>query len=152
MPMISEATPIAFADPLPEAVDVVVIGAGVVGVSTAYFLARSGARVAVFEKGRVAGEQSSRNWGWVRQQGRDPAELPIAMESNRIWRGLAEETGERDLAFTECGCLYVATDPGRMARWEEWREVAAEHQLDSRILSAREVEALAPALNERGPT
>ena len=147
MPMISEATPIEFDGPLPEEADVVVIGAGVVGVSTAYFLARSGARVAVFEKGRVAGEQSSRNWGWVRQQGRDPAELPIAMEANRIWRGLAEETGERDLAFTECGCLYVATDPARMARWEEWREVAAQHQLDSRILSAKEVEALVPALN-----
>ena len=147
MPMISEATPVAFADPLPEAADVVVIGAGVVGVSTAYFLARSGARVAVFEKGRVAGEQSSRNWGWVRQQGRDPSELPIVMESKRIWRGLAEETGERDLAFTECGCLYVATDPERMARWEEWIEVAAQHQLDSRIVTPREVEALVPALN-----
>ena len=61
MPMISEATPIAFDGPLPEAVDVAVIGAGVVGVSTAYFLARNGVRVAVFEKGRVAGEQSSRN-------------------------------------------------------------------------------------------
>ena len=149
MPMISEATPIAFSDPLPEAVEVVVIGAGVVGVSTAYFLAKSGVRVAVFEKGRVAGEQSSRNWGWVRQQGRDPAELPIVMESNRIWRGLAEETGERDLAFTECGCLYVATGPDQMSRWEEWREMASRHQLDSRLLARQEVGALVPDLNGR---
>ena len=147
MPMISEATPIAFSDPLPEAVDVAVIGAGVVGVSTAYFLAKAGVRVALFEKGRVAGEQSSRNWGWVRQQGRDPAELPIAMEANRIWRSLAEETGERDLTFTECGCLYVTTDRSRMSRWEEWREVAARHQLDSRILTGREAEALLPDVN-----
>ena len=147
MPMISEATPIAFSDPLPEAVDVAVIGAGVVGVSTAYFLAKAGVRVALFEKGRVAGEQSSRNWGWVRQQGRDPAELPIAMEANRIWRSLAEETGERDLAFTECGCLYVTTDHARMSRWEDWREVAARHQLDSRMLTGREAEALLPDVN-----
>ena len=150
MPMISEATPVAFSDPLPESVDVLVIGAGVVGVSAAYFLARSGVRVAVCEKGRVAGEQSSRNWGWVRQQGRDPAELPIVMESNRIWRGLAEETGERDLAFTACGCLYVATGPDRMSRWEEWLEVAAQHQLDSRRLTGKEVEALVPGLNVAG--
>ena len=149
MPMISEATPIAFSDPLPESVDVVVIGAGVIGVSTAWFLAKSGVRVAVFEKGRVAGEQSSRNWGWIRQQGRDPAELPIAMESNRIWRGLTAETGERDLAFTECGCLYVATRPDQMSRWEEWREIAARHQLESRLLTAKEVEALVPDLNGR---
>ena len=63
MPMISEATPIAFADPLPDSVDVVVIGAGVVGTTTSYFLARRGVRVLLCEKGRVAGEQSSRNWG-----------------------------------------------------------------------------------------
>ena len=149
MPMISEANPVAFADPLPGEVDVLVIGAGVVGVSTAYFLAKSGVRVAVCEKGRVAGEQSSRNWGWVRQQGRDPAELPIVMESNRIWRGLAEETGERDLAFTECGCLYLATGPEQMSRWEEWREMASRHQLESRLLTASQVEALVPDLAGR---
>ena len=149
MPMISEANPVAFADPLPDEVDVLVIGAGVVGVSTAYFLAKSGVRVAVCEKGRVAGEQSSRNWGWVRQQGRDPAELPIVMESNRIWRGLAEETGERDLAFTECGCLYLATGPEQMSRWEEWREMASRHQLESRLLTAQQVEALVPDLAGR---
>ena len=149
MPMISEANPVAFSDSLPDAVDVVVIGAGVVGISAAYFLAKDGVRVAVFEKGRVAGEQSSRNWGWIRQQGRDPAELPIAMEANRIWRGLAEETGERDLAFTECGCLYVATGPGQMSRWEAWRDMAARHQLESRLLTAKEVETLVPDLDGR---
>ncbi len=53
--------------------------------------------VTLCEKGRVAGEQSSRNWGWVRQQGRDAAELPISMESNRLWQQLMKETGE-DLA------------------------------------------------------
>ena len=104
-------------------------------------------KVLVCEKGRVAGEQSSRNWGWVRQQGRDPAELPVAMESNRIWRGLAEETGERDLAFTGCGCLYLTRDPARMARWEEWREVASRHQLESRMLTAQEAAALVPEVS-----
>ena len=49
--------------------------------------AQAGVRVLLCEKGRVAGEQSSRNWGWVRQQGRDWAELPIMIESNRIWLG-----------------------------------------------------------------
>ena len=51
----------------PEAVDVVVIGAGIVGVSTAYELARRGISVALLEKGFVGAEQSSRNWGWCRQ-------------------------------------------------------------------------------------
>ena len=100
MPMITDQSPIAFADALPDAVDVVVIGAGIVGTATAYWLAKRGQRVLLCDKGRVAGEQSSRNWGWVRQQGRDWAELPVMVESNRIWRTLAQETSEADLAFT----------------------------------------------------
>ena len=63
----------AVANPLPDSVDVAIIGGGIVGCSAAYFLAREGVRVAVFEKGRIAGEQSGRNWGWVRQQGRSPS-------------------------------------------------------------------------------
>ncbi len=149
MPMISEATPVAFADPLPGAVDVVVIGAGVVGTTTSYFLARRGVRVLLCEKGRVAGEQSSRNWGWVRQQGRDCAELPIMMESNRIWRGLAEQSGEQDAAFTEAGCLYLAASEADLARFESWYEIAKQHQLDTRMLSAREAAALVPGIEGR---
>ncbi len=138
MPVITESTPIAFSDPLPETVDVVIIGAGIIGTSTAYFLAKHGAKVLLCEKGRVAGEQSSRNWGWVRQQGRDRAELPIMMESNRIWRDLARSTGEKDLGFTPSGCIYLAETERQLAKYESWHELARQHQLDTRLLSESE--------------
>ena len=64
-------------DALPASADVVVIGAGIIGVTAALELARADLSVAVIEKGRVAAEQSSRNWGWVRQQGRDRREIPL---------------------------------------------------------------------------
>ncbi len=144
MPMITDRFPIAFADPLPAAVDIVVIGAGVAGTASAYFLAERGAKVLLCEKGRVAGEQSSRNWGWVRQQGRDWAELPIMMESNRIWRGLAEKTGEADLVFTQSGCLHLIDSEARLRKYTEWHEMAKEHQLDTRLLSKAEVAARFP--------
>ena len=54
MPMISEATPIAFASALPDSTDVLIIGGGIVGMSTAYFLAKAGVHVTLCEKGRVA--------------------------------------------------------------------------------------------------
>ena len=137
--IISHASPIQFADPLPERVDVVIVGAGIVGVATAYYLARRGVRVAVCEKGRVAGEQSSRNWGWVRQQGRDRDELPIMMESNQIWRGLAKETGEAGLAFTQSGCLYLAESEAGLRKFEKWYDLAKQHQLDTELLTKADI-------------
>ncbi len=149
MPMITEATPIVHADKIPEEVDVVVIGAGIIGTSTAWFLARRGAKVALIEKGRVAGEQSSRNWGWIRQQGRDRDELPIVMESNRIWRSLASETGEKDLAFAGCGLAYLAEDERTLAKYEEWHDLAREHQLDTRMLSPATAREACPGFQGR---
>src|SRR5580658_9882883 len=70
---------------LPARADVVIIGGGIVGVSAALYLAKKGVSVALCEKGRIAGEQSSRNWGWCRTMGRDEAELPLAIESLRLW-------------------------------------------------------------------
>jgi glycine/D-amino acid oxidase-like deaminating enzyme len=125
-------------NPLPDAVDVAVIGGGVIGCSTAYFLARRGIRVAVFEKGRIAGEQSGRNWGWVRQQGRSPIELPVMMRSLRLWQELSRDLRE-DFGFTQGGCLYLAENAAQLSKLSEWLAVAREHGLDTRVLSTREL-------------
>jgi glycine/D-amino acid oxidase-like deaminating enzyme len=141
----SDQSPVTFTAELPAAVDVVVVGGGVIGVSTAWFLARGGQSVLLCDKGRIAGEQSSRNWGWVRQQGRDPAELPIMMESNRIWQGLAQEIG-CDVGFRQHGVLYIAENETEMQEHEEWVRLASEHDLESLLLSAGEVRERLPAL------
>ncbi|RUW51415.1 FAD-binding oxidoreductase, partial [Mesorhizobium sp. M8A.F.Ca.ET.021.01.1.1] len=90
---------------LPQSADVVVIGAGIVGVFAAYYMARRGLKVALVEKGRIGAEQSSRNWGWCRQQNRDARELPMATRSLDLWDSFAAETGE-DTGFRRCGLLY----------------------------------------------
>jgi glycine/D-amino acid oxidase-like deaminating enzyme len=120
---ISEAVPARFTPALPAACDVVVLGGGVIGVMTAWYLAEQGKRVVLCEKGRIAGEQSSRNWGWIRQQGRDLDELPIMVESLRIWKGLAQEFGEA-LGFRQEGVLYPARSEAEMAGFEAWRKAA----------------------------
>lgn len=147
---ISETSPVQFRPPLPDQCDTVVIGGGVIGVMTAWHLAKAGQRVVLCEKGRVAGEQSSRNWGWVRQQGRDPSELPIAMEANRIWQGLAKECGE-DLGFRQTGVLYLANKAGDMAGFENWLQFAKAHQLDTKLLSKAEVSAMLPGARADWP-
>ena len=135
---ITVASPIRFADPLPARADVVVIGGGVMGVMTAWHLAQAGARVVLCEKGRVAGEQSSRNWGWIRQQGRDFAELPIMMESLRIWHELVAEIGP-ELGFRQEGVLYLARTAAEMAGFEAWLAEARGHGVDSHMLTAAQV-------------
>ena len=123
---------------LPDTVDVVIIGGGIVGCSTAYFLARSGVSVLVCEKGRVAGEQSGRNWGWVRQQGRSPVELPLMMQSLRIWQDLARDLGE-DIGFTQGGCFYFAADEESLAELTGWLAPAREVGLDTKIVAGPEL-------------
>ena len=89
---------------LPTSADAVVIGGGIVGAFAAYYLARRGMKVALVEKGRIGAEQSSRNWGWCRQQNRDARELPMATKSLDLWDRFAAETGE-DTGFRRCGLL-----------------------------------------------
>jgi glycine/D-amino acid oxidase-like deaminating enzyme len=122
---------------LPLQADVVVIGGGVVGVFTAYYLARRGVSVALLEKGRVAAEQSSRNWGWCRQQNRDARELPMATKSLDLWKMVAQETGE-DTGFRRCGLLYLSQDENEPAGWAKWRDFARTVGVTTHMLSAEE--------------
>ncbi|MBT9292969.1 NAD(P)/FAD-dependent oxidoreductase [Prosthecodimorpha staleyi] len=122
---------------LPSAADVVVIGGGIAGVSAAYYLARRGVSVALVEKGRIGAEQSSRNWGWCRQQNRDVRELPLATRSLELWDRLAGEIGA-DLGFSRCGLLYLSDDEAEIARWAAWRDMARHHGVTTHILNAAE--------------
>src|SRR5919198_1861388 len=113
---------------VPRDADVVIVGAGIVGCATAYYLACRGVRAVVLERGPVAGEQSRKNWGFVRQQGRDPVEMPLVIEANRMWRGLAREL-DADIEWAQGGNLALAADEARMARFEQWLPVAREFGL-----------------------
>jgi glycine/D-amino acid oxidase-like deaminating enzyme len=130
--------PFELPESIPASADVVIIGGGIVGVSTAWFLTRQGVSVVLCEKGHIAGEQSGRNWGWVRQQGRDAREMPMMVESLKIWRTLADEIGE-DVGFKQTGCVYAARDDDQLERYAAWLPVAEEYGLDTRMISGDEL-------------
>src|SRR5581483_2290577 len=98
--------PVASDTTVPTRADVVVIGGGIIGTSTALELAERGVSVVLCEKGEIGGEQSSRNWGWVRKMGRDPRELPLIIESLRLWEGLNARIGGES-GFRRAGILYT---------------------------------------------
>ena len=71
------------------------------------------------EKGRIGGEQSSRNWGWCRTMGRDAREIPLAIESLRLWRGMNARTG-RETGFRQAGIAYLCETETEVAAQEAW--------------------------------
>ncbi len=121
---------------LPDKVDLVVIGGGILGVSTALFAARAGLSVIVLEKGRVAAEQSSRNWGWIRVQGRDYDEIPIALESQDLWKEL-DETCKGRLGLKQVGVSYLSRTEEQAARHADWFEGAQDYGV-STVLQSRD--------------
>src|SRR2546429_4638357 len=105
--MAPRVDPVRSDDALPTRADVVIIGGGIIGTSAALFLAQKGISVALCEKGHIAGEQSSRNWGWCRKMGRDPRELPLIIESLRLWQGVNALAGA-ETRFRPAGGMYLA--------------------------------------------
>jgi glycine/D-amino acid oxidase-like deaminating enzyme len=135
-----------------EPVDVAIIGGGIVGCATALELAQHGLRVAVFERGGIGAEQSSRAWGFVRQQGRHPAELPLAAEANARWRELTARHGQDRTGFATAGILTPAETPEDEARVEAAHRDAFGFGLRTRILRRTEIREYLPQLagNWRG--
>lgn len=134
---------------LPEAIDVAIIGGGIIGTCTALELSERGLKVALFEKGRIAGEQSGRNWGWCRQMGRDSREIPLITESLRLWRGMNARI-EADTGFTTCGVTYMETTQNGLDQHEEWmRKNAQPYQINSRIVRGNELDKLIPGASAR---
>lgn len=122
---------------LPKEADVVVIGAGIVGVSAAYWLARAGMKVVLLEKGSIGAEQSSRNWGWCRQQNRDARELPLSTRSLALWEDMTADIGE-SLGFRRCGLLYLTNNQAELDGWARWGKFARSEGVDTRMLNATE--------------
>ena len=87
---------VASDEAIPASTNVVVIGGGIIGTSAALALAARGIPVVLCEKGYIACEQSSRNWGWCRQAGRDEREMPLIVESLRLWRDMDRLTEHRN--------------------------------------------------------
>ena len=141
MPVIDIVTPNEI---LPEKADAVIVGAGIIGIMTALELSARGLFVVVVEKGEVAAEQSSRNWGWCRQMGRDPREIPLIQVGLEKWRGMNARVGA-ETGYRQCGILYMSETDAEFADKEKWyRNTAIPNKLNTRLLTTKEVSLLAP--------
>ncbi|OLP60943.1 D-amino-acid oxidase [Xaviernesmea oryzae] len=133
---------------LPDKTEVVIIGGGIVGASTALMLAERGIPAVLCEKGVLGGEQSSRNWGWVRVMGRDRREIPLAIEALKIWDGIDARIGG-ETGFRRAGILYISETEEDITNRDRWLALARAHGLDTRQIGPTETAALMPGATAR---
>src|SRR5437868_11861707 len=134
---------------IPKQTAVAVIGGGIIGVATALELAERGIDVTLIEKGVIAGEQSSRNWGWCRQMGRDPREIPLILTALEAWRGMNARIGA-ETGFRQCGILYLCETDAELAAREAWYERNAKpFGLETCLVAGEEAESLQPGAARR---
>ena len=126
-------------------VDVTIIGGGIAGCAAAVALREANMTVALLEKGLCGAGASGVNFGGVRQQGRDLAELPLARRARPLWDGLAERLGE-DVEFEASGHLKIARSEAEMAELERYASVAAAYGLRLELLGTSALRAELPWL------
>ena len=134
---------------LPESADVVVVGGGVMGASTAFHLAEAGVDVLLVERGDLAGGSTSRAAGGVRANFSDELNISLGLRSLELFEAFGERPGQ-GIDLHRSGYLFVLTSPDEVATFE--RTVALQNSLgvESRMVDAEEAVRLSPLLNPEG--
>ena len=131
-----------------DSAEVVVIGGGVSGLSSAYFLARAGKDVVVVEKGTVGGEASGRSGGMISERVDEPPLIPLAVESLRLWPTLDDELGY-PTEFTHQGRLQVAVMEEEMGDIISERDQAQRRGITVDLLDPSEIRDMIPWISDR---
>ncbi|MGY2575516.1 NAD(P)/FAD-dependent oxidoreductase [Vibrio sp. C8] len=128
-------------DVVPKSTSVVIIGGGIVGVSAALTLAERNIPVVLLEKGHIAGEQSSRNLGWIRKTNRHFDDVPLALAADKLWAQMSQRVG-RDVGYKQAGIMFLSDSEEQLSMHESWLESVKSLQLDSRMLSPAQVDSM----------
>lgn len=129
--------------------DAVIIGGGIIGCAIAYYLMKKGSSVIVLEgSDHIGNGSSSRNGGGVRQSGRDPRELPLAMFGiKHLWPTLSEELGV-DCEYHQDGNLRLGKTEKHLQILQGLTDRAVACGLDVKMIDGNEVRKINPYLSD----
>ena len=131
-----------------EKADAVIIGAGIIGLSAGYWLAKKGAKVIVLEKGRVAWEASGRATGFLSLRGEQPLEAPLAAAANKLWMTLDEELGY-PTEWMPGGRLWVALEEKDWRELKDLREPWNAAGIPVKLIDGSAARAIVPCLSDQ---
>jgi FAD dependent oxidoreductase TIGR03364 len=125
--------------------DVIIIGAGIIGLAHAYLAAKSGKRVAVFERHLAAGGASIANFGMLWPIGQTAGRMfDLAMESRELWIELLQAS---KIPYKNTGSLHVACRPDEARVGQEFAELAPAHGYQCAWLDRAQALEKSPALH-----
>lgn len=131
--------------PIPKTADVVIIGAGVLGLMTAINLTEKGLSVTVIEKGNIAGEQSSRFYGQLITYKMEDETFMLHHLGKKHWRGMNEKLGV-DTSYRTQGRVEVPFDDEDLENVRRWiakkkDDTGLENPLKTRIIEGSELKS-----------
>lgn len=128
-----------------KSADVIIVGAGIVGLAHAYTAAKAGKRVVVLERGLAATGASIANFGMLWPIGQTAGRmLNLALQSRQIWLALLNDA---KIAYRNKGSLHIACRQDEAEVGKEFAEIAPAHGFECSWLDRSSALAHSPALN-----
>ncbi|MDW6066254.1 FAD-binding oxidoreductase [Streptomyces sp. FXJ1.4098] len=135
---------------VPTSADVVIIGGGVMGVSTAFHLAEAGVKnIVVVERGDLCCGSSGKPIGGVRAQFSDPLNIELGSRSLRAYQEFPHRPGA-DIGLDTVGYLFLLDSEQQVSDFETGAELQNSLGVPSRMISPSEARRLCPYIRTDG--
>ncbi|UCF70904.1 MAG: FAD-binding oxidoreductase, partial [candidate division WOR-3 bacterium] len=126
--------------------DVIVIGGGIIGCATGYYLTKRGLKVNLLEKNYLTAGSTGRCIGGIRQQFSTELSIKVAMESMKKFAAMNDELG-RDVEFHRGGYLFLAHSKNKKESYTKLIEIQQAMGLDVSYVNVSEIEKIVPGID-----
>ncbi len=129
--------------------DAIIIGGGIIGLATGYYLTKKGKRVIVLEKDEIGAGSTGRCIGGIRQQFSTPCSIKLAMKSVELFARMDQEFGF-SVEFEKSGYLFLAFTEEQKKKFLKAIEIQRKQGLEVYFIDAKEVKKLVPGIDAEG--